>query len=156
MKQILILFLVTILISCNYIFPSNENDNTKKDVTTVYKDKKYTYPELLNLVSKYESVHKTDFVVQQSSYRKQLFSNKLIYIFNVTNNAKVAVFKDAKFLVSVIAETGTIIRTDTITVYKFFPPGQTVEYKFVTTDIYKDRVIADIKYLGISDSIDKK
>lgn len=147
------------LTSCNYILPffgNSSKDNQQKQITTVYKDKQYTYPELLELISKYEFKHKTDFVVVQSSYRKQLFSSKLVYIFNVTNNAKVAVFKDAKFLVSVIAETGTVIRKDTITIYKFFPPNQTIDYKFVTTDVYKDRVIADIKYLGISDSIEKK
>ncbi len=151
MKKIIILLIISILYSCNYRIVSKKRDKNPCEKTkTIFKEKQYTYSELLNKVANYEATNKDDFIKIQTSYRKQLFTGKLIYFFNIKNSAKVIIFKDAKFLVSLISETGTVMKKDTIYAYKFFPPGKTVQYKYVTSDIYHNPVTVKFKYLGIS------
>lgn len=151
MKKILTLLIITSLLSCNYRIVTTDQLNKpcpETDNSSLNKD--YSYPQLLEKLAEYEAKHKEDFIETKSVYRKQLFNKKLAYIFNVQNTAKVASFKDAKFLVKVKSETNTIIRTDTIYVYKYFPPQQTTQYKFITTEQYQDRVTVDIEYISVS------
>ncbi|MEA3452030.1 MAG: hypothetical protein U9Q83_09045 [Bacteroidota bacterium] len=151
MKQILIFFIITSLFACNYRIVTTEQLNKPcPENENLSPNREYSYPELLEKLAEYEAEHREDFVETKSIYRKQLFNKKLAYTFNVKNTAKVATFKDAKFLVTVISETNTVIKTDTIYVYKFFPPQQTTQYKFVTTEQYQDRVTVDIEYLDVS------
>lgn len=72
---------------------------------------------------------------------------------NILNKATLATFHDVEFHVVFSSKTGTIILEKDFTIYDFFEPGKTVNYKTemaIENQDYKD--IADFQWTIVSAS----
>jgi hypothetical protein len=112
-KTITTLFIATVLLtSCN-------NGGSS---SSTYEEKKMSLEDQ-------EKQNPTDFLSAGGTYHPTLFGNNMKISGTVTNRATIATYKDVTIKVRYISNTDSDIGSGDYTIYDFFPPNQTKEFK---------------------------
>ncbi len=112
-KTITTLFIATVLLtSCN-------NGGSS---SSTYEEKKMSLEDQ-------EKQNPTDFLSAGGTYQPTLFGNNMKISGTVTNRATIATYKDVTIKVRYISNTDSDIGSGDYTIYDFFPPNQTKEFK---------------------------
>lgn len=72
-----------------------------------------------------------NFLKSDGTYRENLVG-KFVLEGNVTNSASAITYKDVTLQISFYSSTQTLLGTEEQTIYEYFPPGQSVSFKFKT------------------------
>jgi hypothetical protein len=124
-KFILIIFLLSVLASCN----SNSGDGSGSNPAT--------YQEKVMSVEEIERSEPTKFLTADGNYNTNFWGNKLKVHGIITNKATVASYKDAVIRVTYYSKTKTELGNKEYTIYENFPPHSKVKFE-LKIENYKD------------------
>jgi hypothetical protein len=112
MKRIpLLLFITTLVFSaCN---SSDKKTDAKKD----------KYQETVETLEQTEKKNPTKFITATASKKKGFLGLQIAVHITVTNNAKVAHYKDIKVKYTFYSKTGAVIEEDDAIIYESIAPG---------------------------------
>ena len=91
-----------------------------------------SYNQKVISVEETELSQPTTFLRAGGNYNKNLIGTKLKVHGTITNSASVATFKDAVVQITFYSATKTELFNKNYTIYDYFPPHSTVEFKLKT------------------------
>lgn len=118
MKQ----FISLLLISSIFLFACTTDSTTKE------KAEKQSYQLTKDELLKKEQKNPQDFLMV-SGYNKKNILGQTVVKGTITNNAKIAVFKDVDINLSFYSKTQSLLETDKETEYITIGPGQSKDFK---------------------------
>jgi hypothetical protein len=115
--------IIKILLPIILLFSScNNSSNYSEEKTLNYEENKISF----------EDQEKSDplkFLTFEGSYRESLFGRQIVIKGTITNSATIAIFKDIVLDITFYSKTNTVISTETNTVYDYFEPNSTKNFK---------------------------
>jgi len=128
-KTIIIISIVLIVVIVGGItiftklYNSNEQDNSEKSDKNG-KSSKETYKEKVMSLKEIEYSQPTKLLSAYATYEEDFLGDFIVEC-TITNNAKVATFKDVEVRITYYAKTGTEIASEKHVIYEVFPPQST-------------------------------
>lgn len=120
---------IAILVIINLVSSSGHSSSDDSYYEETYMDENQeedTYEEVEMTLEEKEKSDPVAFLNASGTYRPTILGDKLKIKCEITNEAKVATFKDAIVRVTFFAASGTKLETKDFTIYEIFLPGETV------------------------------
>ena len=121
MKQVLLILAILLF---NFSCTSSADSGNYQSAEQSYKETKLSLEDQ-------ERQNPLNFLKSDGTYRENLVG-KLVLEGNVTNSASVITYKDVTLQIAFYSATQTLLGTEEQTIYEYFPPGQSVSFKFKT------------------------
>jgi len=131
---IISIVLIVVIVGGITIFSKLYNSN-EQDIFENYNingnSSEETYEEKVMSLEEMEYSQPTKFLSADATYRENFWGDKIIVKCTITNDAKVATYKDVVVRITYYAKTDTEIKSKEHVIYEVFPPQstKTVEFK---------------------------
>jgi hypothetical protein len=130
-NSIIALVILGTLVGVNYW---SKNKSTSEDLISSIKE---TYQEKVMTIAEIEQSQPTKFLTAYGNYNQNFWGNKLKVHGKITNNATVAIYKDALIKITYYSKTETVLGSTEYTIYEVFPPNTTKSFE-LKIDNYKE------------------
>lgn len=99
--------------------PSSAPDNSRNNNIV---QEEPTYNETKSTLENQERANPLDFLSTNGTYRDQVLGTKKVLEGTISNAATIVTYKDVVLEVTYYSKTNSIIGTETLTLYDYFPP----------------------------------
>jgi hypothetical protein len=137
MNKLIALVILATAISCN---------SADKKVT----EKKDKYEQTKETLEETEKKNPIRFITANGDYKRNILGVSVVKG-SVTNNAKVATYKDIEIEISFYSKTGAFLEKDKETVYEKLAPGQSADFK---NKVMRDKGIDSVGFKVVGGKVE--